>query len=624
MCGIAGLLQKRPDERLRAAFVAASRTYLRRRGPDAFACAEAAPGLIFAHARLSIIDLACGAQPMEDEDACIVFNGEIYNHQDLRDPGTAYRTHSDTEVLLKGLNARGAGFLADVDGMFAFAHYDKARRRLTLARDLFGQKPIYYLFDGQSFAFASRLQPLMLLSRKEIDRQGYAEYYAGRACRAPRTIFSDVHELRAGEALVFDVAAFSILSVERWAPPLRRASALRDERDALDKLDAAMRLSVRRHLVSDVPVAVFLSGGIDSSLVTALAARENPELSAFSIGFTDPRFDESRYAAAVAQRYGLRLHVRYCGPAEFMGRIEDWPEIMDDAVADPSAIMLAVIAEHARDLGYKVVLAGEGADELFAGYNQYLRFVLASRGAQVGRHLPFLPGLAARLASGRSRTIQAVRSATADPHFYGAGTIFEPYLLPEIVETGGLAAPERAATLLDALALDASRRLPDDMLTRTDRATMHASIETRLPFLTPYVWDLASSLAEGLLIRGRTKKYLLRRLAQRYVPDHCINRPKVGFDLPLAHWLRGPLRDYAMDHLAGTWQADHLRPGAMAGVMDAHMRGANDNADKIWAFVLLEDNVRRLRAVTCDSVLAEADQDAPASQPRRQGEPAIA
>ena len=622
MCGIAGLLQRRPDERLRAAFVAASRTYLRRRGPDAFACAEPEAGLVFAHARLSIIDLACGAQPMEDERACIVFNGEIYNHKELRDPAVAYRTHSDTEVLLKGLNARGTDFLADVDGMFAFAHYDKKRRRLTLARDLFGQKPIYYFFDGHTLAFSSRLQPLMLLSRKEIDRRGYAEYYAGRACRAPRTIFSDVVELKAGEALIFDVQSFSILAVERWAPPLRRGSALHDEKAALDRLDAAMQLSVRRHLVSDVPVAVFLSGGIDSSLVTALAARESRDLSAFSIGFSDPRFDESRYAAAVAQRYGLRLHVRYCGPAEFMGRLEGWPDVMDDAVADPSAIMLATIAEHARDLGYKVVLSGEGADEMFAGYNQYLRFVLTSRGARVGRYLPFLPDVAARLAPERSRTIQAVRSATADSGFYGAGMIFEPYLLPEIVEPSGEEAPERGATLLDALTLDANRRLPDDMLTRTDRATMHASIETRLPFLTPYVWEVASSLAESLLIRRWTKKYLLRRLAQRYVPEQCINRPKVGFDLPLAHWLRGPLRDYAMDCLAGTWQADYLRPGAMARVVDAHMRGANDNADKIWAFLLLENNVRRLRAVTCESVLAESDQAAPAPSPRQQSKPA--
>lgn len=601
MCGLSGLVQRNWDERAAHGFAAASRLYLRERGIDDFRERRLSDRILLTHARLSIIDTEGGIQPMEHNGSWIVYNGETYNYRDLMDAAVGYRTKSDTEVLLRGVQRHGASFLNRVDGMFAFALVDLKRRRITLARDFFGIKPLYYFFDGDTFAFASRLPPLMLFSRKEVDPVALAEYYLGRACRAPRTLFTDIVEVRPGEAIVFDLDTFEIKARESWADPVETVRKPTREDAAVVALDAALQLAVERHLVSDVPVASFLSGGVDSSLVTALAARRQPDISALSIGFRDERFDETPYAAALCRRYGLRHHVVYCGAEDFLPLLDEWPLIMDDPVADPSAVMLYVVARLARDLGYKVVLSGEGADELFAGYNQYRRFAMARRFSRIGgRHAAFLVPLVERLKPGKTRYAQFIRTATVDPRYHGAGIVFEPYLLDAVVDAEPLDMAA-AATLSEAIDVDIERRLPDDILTRTDRATMHASIETRVPFLTRYVLKEALSLPEAMLVRGPVQKYALRRVAEKYVPRACIDRPKNGFDLPLARWMRNELKDKVRDYLASTWQRDYLRPGAMQAVADSHMSGRNDNADKLFAFMLLEDNVRRLRSISLDA-----------------------
>lgn len=596
MCGIAGLALRSWDQTLAGDFAGAAAQFLARRGPDAFNCRRVAPELALVQTRLSIIDLAGGAQPMSDDSGAIVYNGEIYNYRDLRDPALDWRTQSDTEVLLRGMNDHGVEFLNKIDGMFAFAYYDSRRRRLTLARDAFGIKPLYYYADGGRIGFASRLQPLMLLSAKEINRQALAEYYFSRACRGANVIFSDLHEVLPGEAITFDLARFEIADKRIWAKPQTANRRRHDPAEALAALDQAMQLAVDRHLVADVPVATLLSGGVDSGLVTALAAMRRPDMPAFSIGFHDPAFDESRYAAAVCRRANIRHHVRYCDAAEFSGFLTEWPEVMDDVVADPSAVMLYIVAQFARDSGYKVVLTGDGADELFGGYNQYHRFRLARRLYPYARHFPWAVAAVRRLTGDRSRYVHFVRMAALDPHFYGAGMIFEPHLIQDFI-AGDNVFPAGASDLAGALDLDLHHRLPDDMLTRTDRATMHASIEARVPFVTRYVFDVAASLGEDLLIRGTTQKYLLKKLAERYIPRDCIYRPKKGFDLPLAEWFRGAMRDTVADQLTASWQRDYLTQGAMQRVIEDHCTFRNNNADKIWAFILLEGNVRHLRSI---------------------------
>ena len=597
MCGVAGLALRTWDHGLANAFVAASARFLARRGPDAFNCKRVTSNLVLIQTRLAIIDLVGGVQPMSDIRGSIVFNGEIYNYQALKDPDTNYETSSDTEVLLKGLNNRGTTYLNQIDGMFAFAHFDKRRHLLTLGRDQFGIKPLYYFADANRIAFASRLQPLMLLSAGEVNKRALAEYYFSRACRGSNTIFTDITEVLPGEAIVFDLESFAVVERKIWAEP---RVAHRDEHDvdhALRALDEAMQLSIDRHLVADVPVATLLSGGVDSGLVTALAASRREDLSAFSIGFQDENFDESRFAAAVCQKYRIRHHVHYCNSSDFSSLLTEWPEVMDDVVADPSAVALYVLAQFARDSGYKVVLTGDGADELFGGYNQYYRFQLARRLYPYGRHFPWGVDVIRRLTNGQSRYVHFARTALRDPSYYGTGMIFEPHLVHELVDQPDVLLQKRS-DLTGALNLDLNHRLPDDMLTRTDRATMHASIEARVPFLTKYVGAVSWTFGEELLLNGRTQKPLLRQLAAKYIPLSCINRPKKGFDLPLAQWFRKDMKSFICDTLSSTWQSDYLIPGAIQSVIQDHLTCRNDNADKIWAFVLLEGNVRHLRSIS--------------------------
>ncbi len=599
MCGIGGLYQRRPAPDVSAKFVDLALRHLARRGPDASSTWRRGETTLV-HTRLSIIDVGGGAQPMEDDDGVIVYNGEIYNFDEVRDRAYNYRTRSDTEVLLHGLHCEGTAFLDRLDGMFAFGYLDKRARKLVIARDRFGIKPLYYVHNRNRFAFASTMHPLMPFSRKTINQDAFVEYYLLRGARGEHTLFDDVHELTAGSYAVFDLATGD-LEVKSWKQEDARHAEEqprrgRSEAELLEELDRTLHLAVRRHLVSDVPVATLLSGGVDSSLITAIAAEYVPDLAAFTIGFNDRRFDESPYAQAVARRYGMRHFVKFCDDKDFLALLEDWPAAVDDPVADPSALMVYHVSQFARDCGFKVVLTGEGADEFFGGYNQYFRFQLARRLNAVGRAVPFVGDIAAALFPHRTRHVHFLRQVTKAPVFHGSSMIFEPHFAPEIFSHEIPLSPT-VATLRDALALDQRQRLADDLLCSRDRATMHASVEARVPFVTRYVADFAASLDDEMLIRGRAQKYLLRKLAQRYVPRECLERPKVGFDLPLAAWFRGKLRDLVMDTLASTWQRDFFRPGAIEKVVDWHMSGKASFADKIWAFVLLDRNVRSMRAI---------------------------
>lgn len=594
MCGLAGLVLKHPSAEKALQFRATALRSLGRRGPDDFSH-DTIDGVELIHTRLSIIDLYHGRQPMQDSRGALVYNGEIYNHADLHIAGVSYATTSDTEVLLKGLNHDGLEFLKRADGMFACAYLDRRARKIYLIRDLFGIKPLYFILKPDAFAFASTLPALMAFSDKRINPQGYLEFYLGRGARGAHTLFDDVHEVAPGQAIVYDMDSHVLTTTEwerRVLPELRQAS----EADLLAELDQLMHLSIQRHLVSDVPVACLLSGGIDSGLVTAIAAKYVPDLACFSIGFRDQRYDESPYSEAIARRYGLRHFVKFVDGDDLVGMLEDWPTIADDASAEPASVMRYLVAQFARDSGFKVVLSGEGADEFFGGYNQYRRFQRSLTFGSVGRLSPCVGSLAQRWLWPRTRLAHYLTQLTRAPAYFGTSMIFEPYLLKEIF-TGDIGELPQAKTLREALFLDQRYRLADDLLTITDRATMHASIEARVPFITRYVADFAGSLDDSMLIRSGKQKYLLRQLALRYLPHDCVERPKVGFDMPLGRWLRNELRPMVEDILATTWQRDFLKPGAMETVVAAHMSGKADFADKIWAFITLERNIRALRAI---------------------------
>lgn len=593
MCGFAGLAQRAPSEDVSERFCALALKSLERRGPDDARTLRRG-AMDFVHTRLSIIDAEGGLQPMEDEAGVIVFNGEIYNYEDLRQPNTVYASRSDTEVLLKGLNTQGLAFLERVDGMFGFAYLNKAQQKLYVARDRFGIKPAYVLKTADVCAFGSTMPALMPFSGKRVDGQALVEYYSSRAPHAPRTIFEDIREVPPGCMAVLDLRSFT-LEMKRWADIRPVPVTRRSEADLLAELDEILHASVKAHLVSDVPVASLLSGGIDSGLITAIAAQYVPDLACFSAGFQDRRFDESPYSQAVARRYGLRHYVKFMNEETVFGLLDSWPSVMDDANAEPASVLKYVVAQFARDSGFKVVLAGEGADEFFGGYNQYWRFRLAKRLSVLGAYAPGLAGLAERAAGPRSRIVHFLRQASGRQGFPGASMPFEPHLVAQTFR--GASGDAGVETLKEALALDQRRRLPDDMLTAADRATMHASIEARVPYVTRSVADFAASLDDDMLLRGRKQKVLLRQLALKYLPAECVERRKVGFDMPLGRWFRGRLKDVVYETLANTWQRDFLRPGAMERIVELHMSGRADYADKIWAFVVLDRNVRALRAV---------------------------
>ncbi|MCA0424817.1 MAG: asparagine synthase (glutamine-hydrolyzing) [Proteobacteria bacterium] len=594
MCGIAGLVQRQPSEARSIRFRSAALRSLGRRGPDDFRFGDYA-GAEMIHTRLSIIDLMAGQQPMEDEKGALAFNGEIYNHADLHIPGIDYPNHSDTLVLLRGLGVEGVPFLDKADGMFAFGYLNKAKRKLYLARDAFGIKPVYYILKPEAFAFSSTIPALMTLSDKNINPQGYYQFYVGRGARGANTLFDDVHEVPPGHVAIYDLDSHSI-TVERWYNRPDIAVSDAPEAELLDRLDAILNFSIRRHLVSDVPVAALLSGGIDSGLTTAIASKYVENLACFSIGFRDKRYDESPYSEAIARKFGLRHFVKFVDGNDLVGMLESWPIIADDASAEPASVMRYLVARYAHDNGFKVVLSGEGADEFFGGYNQYYRFQLAQAANRIGRFVPFLAPLARQLLWPRTRLIHYIGQAVADPRYTGTSMVFEPFLLKEVFRDDIGPLPS-AGTLRDALFLDQTYRLPDDLLTITDRATMHASIEARVPFITRYVADFAASLPDNMIVNGKKQKYLLRQLALRYLPAECVERPKVGFDMPLGRWLRNELRPLVEETLATTWQRDFLKSGAMEKVVAAHMSGKADFADKIWAFITLERNVNALRAI---------------------------
>lgn len=599
MCGIAGIVLNQPDPDLAGRFERLAFQYLEKRGPDGRGSKtidfDDTARVHLYHTRLSIIDIEGGAQPMANARGSIVFNGEIYNFQDIRDPAFNYRTRSDTEVLLHGLSQQGLEFLNKTDGMFAFAYVDETRREVTIARDAFGIKSAYICRNGTSLAFSSNLPPLMALSRKQVDPQALSEYYMSRGMRGSHTIFDDIMEVPPGHAYKYDIDTGEGQLV-RWSDKRPSVRNNASEEELADELEAILDRSVQRHLISDVPVAALLSGGIDSSLMTALAARHTPHLSAFTIGFSDEKFDESPYAAAVARRYGLKHSVYYCEDNDFINLIEDWPLVLDDAVANPSSVLLYAVSKFARDAGHKVLLAGEGADELFGGYHQQWRFAQTSRLSAIGKYFGFAANALQKAAPHKTRLVHNAHMATGDGAYHGTSTIIEPWLADQMFAHKRQASPG-ARNLKDALFLDQDYRLPDDMLTAADRATMHASVEARVPFVTKEVADFAASLPERHLIRGLNQKVLLRKVARRHVPDMCIDRRKVGFDLPLARWFRTSLREPLLDALSSTWQQPYFQPGALQKIVGWHLSGKANLPDKLWAFWMLENNVRKLKAI---------------------------
>jgi asparagine synthase (glutamine-hydrolysing) len=601
MCGICGIASANGSAD--ADRVAAMSATLVHRGPDSFG--EYSDGTVaLAARRLSIIDLETGDQPIPNEDGTVhvVQNGEIYNYRELRREleraGHRFRTHGDTEVLLHLYEEHGDRFAEKLRGMFAIAIWDAPRRRLVLARDRFGIKPLYYRDDNE-LAFASELRAL---PRGEIDLDALEAFLAFNSIPAPLTIFREVRKLPPGHLLLWEDGRVRLERFARPAPvPL---AELRDdeEPELVEELRSRVRDSVRAHLVSDVPVGVLLSGGVDSSFLAALAAQESSEpLRTFSIGFEERSFDELADARRVAEQYGTQHRELVLRPDAAL-LLPALAEAFDEPFADSSALPTYLVSQLAAE-DVKVALSGEGGDELFGGYYTYAADLLAARVGGLARLArPFverLPTSTAK-ASFDYRAKRFVRAAHLPPleRHHGWKEIFSRDARAELTgRSSGLdpvellraryAETEGADELARLQDVDLGTYLVDDLLVKTDRASMAHSLEARVPYLDTMVTNLALALPTRHKVRGLSKKVLLRKAAAPLLPREIVHGKKRGFSIPAAAWLRGELEPFARETLAAETllRQGFFRPDVVDRLLDDHVAGREDRSRQLWGLL---------------------------------------
>jgi asparagine synthase (glutamine-hydrolysing) len=599
MCGIAGILAAGGGVEAARDRAGAMAACLEHRGPDAGGLA-AGPGWALGMRRLAVQDTSdAGLQPMRLRELTLVLNGEIYNFRELRAEleghGYAFRSRSDTEVALAALDRWGTGALARFNGMFALALVDERRRTALLARDRFGKKPLFVARLRDGVHFASELKSLLRVARDELSLrpESLAAYFRFQYVPAPRTIFREVRKLPPASWIEVDLVRGGMTEpVPFWSLPEPGAQA--PEATPEEVLET-IRAGVRRRLVADVPVGAFLSGGVDSSLVVAGMRAAGADARTFSIGFADPRFDESRYAQAVADRLGARHTHRRLERRDAMALVPALAASYDEPFADASALPTLAVSQLARE-HVTVALSGDGGDELFGGYLRY-RVARATRLAEltpvpVARTLQAAPGRG-RLAR-RARLFGALASAGGEDAIYReVVSVWRSRelgaLLPGAGETDGFCARfERtgAGRTERMMRCDARTYLVDDILQKVDRASMSVGLEARNPLLDPDVVALALRSVSRAEARPGAKP-LLRDALRLELPDALVDRPKMGFGVPVGEWLRDGLRPLVEDLVLGRPTPDYDARTARA-VVEAHLSGRRDAAPQVWALLVFE------------------------------------
>ncbi len=599
MCGIVGIRRfdgQPVDERLLRRMT----DQLVHRGPDDQGCwVDGSVGL--GHRRLSIIDVGGSPQPMVSADGRhhITFNGEIFNYRDLRNRVSyPFRTDGDTEVLLALHQLSGDQAVQELRGQFAYALYDD--RDLWLYRDRLGVLPLFYYQDENLFAFASEIKALLpaLPRPPEVDVASLDSYLSRRAVLAPYTLFRHVRKLEAGHRLRVQPDGTTDLA-PYWVLPTGSRRPM-GEAEAVGLVSDGLREAVDRALVADVPVGSLLSGGVDSSLIVALAteARGGP-IETFSAGFGDARYDELSYARQVSQLFGSTHHEVVVRPDQFTERWRQLTWHRDAPLSEPADVAVYELAELASR-SVKVLLSGEGSDELFAGYPKYKVARYDDRIARVPAWLrtPVFDG-AARYAPNRAgRARIALRSMAGATEADRLESWFAPFTAPERrrllgrVDTRRVPAPElRGDDAIERmLAFDCAGWLSDNLLERGDRMAMAASVEMRPPFLDHELVGLAFSLPSSLKVRHGQTKWILKEVARRHLPTTITDRRKVGFRVPLDTWFRGQLRDLARDQLlaSDSFVGTTLDRTAVTELLDVHESGRRDESIRIWTLLSLE------------------------------------
>ena len=650
MCGIVGILQSPGAPPPKPGCLDAMTDALAHRGPDDRGTwSDRSAGVHLGHRRLAIIDLSAhGHQPKTSSDGrfTVTYNGEIYNYRELRNKleaqGRSFVGASDTEVLLEAVGAWGIEeTLRRLVGMFAFALWDGAEGRLHLARDRFGEKPLHYAWLGQSLVFASELKAITQHPdfTPRLDRTALTEYVRLGYVPAPRTIYEGVQKLPPGMLLTVDAKTGTRPAPRTyWSAADVAQAGVKDpfptEKAALDALDAVLRTAIQRSTVADVPVGVFLSGGIDSSAVAALLqAQSDRPVHTFTIGFDEEAFDEAPHARRIAQHLGTQHTEFRVTPEQARAVIPLLPAMHDEPFADSSQIPTFLVSKLARSR-VTVALSGDGGDELFGGYN---RHVLAARLGRprnrmqaagrrnAGRMLRALPPrawdgaarLAARIPLPRLRRLAGQANVGAKVHklalaleagddAYEALTALWP--APEDIVHSALrsdsASEPGAGDLMPNEAerfmlLDAQRYLPDDVLAKVDRCSMAVGLETRAPLLGQDVFATAWRLPLTMRVRHGRGKWALRQVLARYLSPSLFERPKAGFAVPLAQWLRGPLRDWAEALLDENRlrKEGHLHAAPIRQAWKEHQSGEHDWSARLWVILMfqawLDETARR-------------------------------
>ena len=633
MCGIAGYWSPggAPTEPLEARGRSMASTLACRGPDDEGVWTDADAGLVLSQTRLAVIDLSpAGRQPMVSASGryVMVYNGEAYETDELRRDveatGIALRGHSDTEIVLEACAAFGLRATLDrLVGMFAFALWDRETRTLALARDRFGIKPLYWGRFGETLVFGSELKALraglegLAAFSPRVDRDALAAYLRFNCLPGGRSIYAGIAKLPPGHMI--EIAADGDPAPTRWwdLGEVARTAAARnwapDPREAEDRLDDLLRRAVGARMVADVPLGAFLSGGIDSStVVSQMQAQSTAKIKTYTIGYSERAFDESAHAAKVAAHLGTDHHELILAPDDALEIIPTLAEHYDEPFADASQIPSLIISRFARQ-SVTVALSGDGGDELFGGYN---RHVWAERFWRRARHFP--GGLRKLIAAGLRRTPRGLWDgierlpgtprlvankaakvadmlAAGDPSavYMALTTAWNPADLMEEggdglidfpVAPGEMAMPRLAEhmQLVDALTY-----LPNDILTKLDRASMSVSLEARVPLLDHRLAAFAFALPRELKFSGGTGKILLRRVLARTVPPKLTERPKMGFALPLDRWLRGPLRDWAEDLLDGpALAASGLAPAPIHALWQAHLKGPVSHESRLWVILM--------------------------------------
>lgn len=639
MCGIAGVLRPHCDAQHLSAVVAGMANTLAHRGPNAGdVWVDAETGIGLGHRRLAVLDLSqTGAQPMHSEGRrfVLVFNGEIYNHQELRRmlDGRLWRGHSDTETLLTAIEAWGIeATLERMVGMFAIALWDRERHELTLARDRLGEKPLYYGWQDGVFLFGSELKALTAFPawRSEVDRGALALYLRYGYVPTPHTIWHGVFKLPPGSYLrvtresltaALPAPTFYWRAAEIASRPVDDRL---DEAAAVSGLDARLRQAIAGQMIADVPLGAFLSGGVDSSTIVALMqAQSSRPVRTFTIGFDEDDYDEARHAKAVSAHLGTEHTELYLGAADVMAVIPRLADIYDEPFGDSSQLPTYLVAAMARE-HVTVCLSGDAGDELFGGYNRYFwGRSLWSRMQGVPRGLRRLAGFGMRSVSPRSwdrlgrHLPRRLRQPTLGDRMHKLAGIMDVASADELylrlisqvddsqsIVIGAYEQPTWADSEADCFALsergaDFTERmmfhdqvgyLCDDILVKVDRAAMAVSLETRIPFLDHRLLEFAWSLPLRMKIRNGQGKWLLRQVLYRYVPQALIERPKQGFGVPLDSWLRGPLRDWAEDLLdeSRLRREGYFQPEPIRQKWREHLSGRRNWQHWLWNVLMFQ------------------------------------